>query len=86
MSKICDFGTPKRGWYFQLYFKVGLSPSRKVSFICLNESPLKIMKNNFYFTFKALFVRKQTRKQIIAIYILPYISRSKGNEKMKRGQ
>ena len=31
---------------------------RKVGFIFLNESPLKIMKNAFYFTLKALFFLK----------------------------
>ena len=30
-------------------FKVGLSPSKKNCFICFNESPLKMMKNAFYF-------------------------------------
>ena len=36
--------------------KVGLSPSNKNSFFCFNESPLKMMKNAFYFISKALFV------------------------------
>ena len=27
--------------------KDGLSPSKKVVFICLNESPLRVMKNAF---------------------------------------
>ena len=31
---------------------------RENSFICFNESPLKIMKDVFYFTLKALFVLK----------------------------
>ena len=31
---------------------------KKIIFICYNESPLKIMKNAFYFTLKALFVLK----------------------------
>ena len=39
-------------------FKVGLSPSRKICVICLIESPLKIMKNVFYFVLKAFFVLK----------------------------
>ena len=38
--------------------KVGLSPSRKICFICFNESFLKMMKNTFYFISKALFVLK----------------------------
>ena len=40
---------------------VGLSPSQKKKknhFICFNKSPLKMMKNAFYFIFKALFVLK----------------------------
>ena len=31
---------------------------KKFLFICLNESPLKLMKNAFYFILKALFVLK----------------------------
>ena len=40
------------------YFKVGFSPSKKVFFICFNDSPSKMMKNAFYFILKALFVLK----------------------------
>ena len=36
--------------------KVGLSPSKKVVFIYVNESSLKMMKNDFYLMLKALFV------------------------------
>ena len=39
-------------------FKVGLSPSKKHDFVCFNESPLKIMKNAFYFKLQTLFVLK----------------------------
>ena len=39
-------------------FNIGLSSSKKVGFICFNESPLKMMKNNFYFSLEALFVIK----------------------------
>ena len=39
-------------------FKIGLSSSKKVGFICFNESPLKMMKNNFYLSLEALFVIK----------------------------
>ena len=39
-------------------FKVGLSPSKKILFICFDESPLKMMKNSFYFTLEALFLHK----------------------------
>ena len=35
--------------------KVGLSPSEKNCVICLIGSPLKMMKNAFYFILKALF-------------------------------
>ena len=37
--------------------KVGLIISKKVCFICFNESPLKAMKNGLYHVFKNLFVR-----------------------------
>ena len=37
---------------------VGLSPSKKICVICLIESPLKMMKNAFYFILKAFFVLK----------------------------
>ena len=40
--------------------KVGLSPSNKIIFICFNESPLKMMRNTFYFIVKTLFVLKIT--------------------------
>ena len=40
-------------------FKAGLLPSKnKFFFICFNESPLKMMKNAFYFILKAPFVFK----------------------------
>ena len=39
-------------------FKVGLSPPKKICVICLIESPLKTLKNDFYFILKALFVLK----------------------------
>ena len=42
----------------QYLFKVGLSPSRKICFICFNESTLKMMKNAFYFILKAFIVLK----------------------------
>ena len=37
-------------------FKVGLSSSKKNCFISFNENPLKMMKNDFYFILKALFI------------------------------
>ena len=49
-------------WCFEkliyLTIKVGLSPSKKICVIFLIESPLKMMKNAFYFILKALFVFK----------------------------
>ena len=36
--------------------KVRPSPSKKYRAICFVESPLKMMKNAFYLTLKALFV------------------------------
>ena len=36
----------------------GLSSSKTIYFICLNKSPLKIMKNALYLILKALFVLK----------------------------
>ena len=39
-------------------FKVELSRSKKICVICLTESPLKMMKNAFYFILKALFILK----------------------------
>ena len=39
-------------------FKVGLSPSKIVVFICFTESSLIMIKNAFYFVLKALLVLK----------------------------
>ena len=41
-----------------ILFKVGLSPSKKICVIYVTESPLKTMKNAFYFILKAFFVIK----------------------------
>ena len=38
--------------------KLGLSPSKKNCIICFTESPLKMMKNAFFFILKALFLLK----------------------------
>ena len=38
--------------------KVGLSPSKKNCVICWTESPLKMVKNAFYFILEALSVLK----------------------------
>ena len=42
----------------QSTFKVVLLPSKKICFIYLNESLLDMMKNAFYFIWKALFLLK----------------------------
>ena len=39
-------------------FKVGLSSSKKASFICIKESTLKMMKNAFYFILKGILFFK----------------------------
>ena len=41
-----------------MILRSGLSPSKKICFICLNESSLKIKKNALYFILKDLFVLK----------------------------
>ena len=41
-----------------IHIKVELSPSKKNCFICLNENPLKMVKNDFYFVLKAPSVLK----------------------------
>ena len=46
------------------FLKVGLSPFKKILFICFNDSPSKMKKNTFYFILKALLVVK----------IFPYLS------------
>ena len=38
--------------------KVGLSPTKKNCIICFIESPIKMMKNVFYFILKVLFIVK----------------------------
>ena len=43
---------------FSARLKVGLSASKKSCVIFFIESPLKMMKNAFYFILKALFVLK----------------------------
>ena len=41
-----------------MYSEKRLSPSENSHLICLIESPLKMIKNVFYFILKALFVLK----------------------------
>ena len=38
--------------------KVGSSTSKKICFVCFNESPLKMMKNTFHFVIRALYILK----------------------------
>ena len=40
------------------YFLVNFAKILRKPFFCFNKSPLKIMKNAFYFMLKALFVLK----------------------------
>ena len=54
-------GQEKFGLNYCVFFdkvKAGLSPSKKNCVICFNKSPLKFMKNAFYFILKAIFVLK----------------------------
>ena len=44
--------------YLDSLINAELSPSKKMCFIGFNESPLKILKNAFYFIVKAPFVLK----------------------------
>ena len=46
--------------YKNFLIKVGLSPSKRICVICLIESPLKMLKNYFYFVLKALSVFKNS--------------------------
>ena len=57
----------------ELEVKVGLSPSKKICFICFNESPLKMVKNGFYFIKDTLmasdnFKNKQKNLFLICMY------------------
>ena len=42
----------------RIYLKSGSHLPNKIRFICFNENPLKMMKNAFYFIWKAPFVLK----------------------------
>ena len=55
--------------YFFPWFKVGLSPSKKICVTCFIEIPLKMMKNAFYFILKALLVLK-----IFQVFVLTFWS------------
>ena len=56
---IVHFGKcPSYKKHSKVAFKVRLSPCKKNCVFCLIQSPLKMMKNAFYFILKALFVLK----------------------------
>ena len=59
-------------------------------FISFNESPLNMMKNAFSFILKTLFdlnaFKFLSNWLTITIYVLPNISRNKGNQAIKFGQ
>ena len=57
-SKLNKVGFEYYGGCSLLGIKVRLSPSKKICVICLIESPLKMMKNAFYFILKAIFILK----------------------------
>ena len=56
--KACSSTLKNKVIYYRSYkeFKVGLLLFKKNCIICFIESPLKMMKNAFYFILKALFV------------------------------
>ena len=41
-----------------VWLKVELSPSKEIFLICFDESPIKMRKTDFHFTFKAVFILK----------------------------
>ena len=45
-------------WFFTLYLESDSHLPKKICFICFNESPLKLMKNAFYFILNTLLVLK----------------------------
>ena len=45
-----------QGTLTERFFKIGISPSKKVAFIYFNESPLKMMKKKAYFKLKAFSI------------------------------
>ena len=49
------------GYYYGVIIDYGVIRTltiKKAYFVCFNESPLKMVKNVFYFKLKALFVLK----------------------------
>ena len=54
---------------FQELVKSESHLTKKICFICLNEDPLKTMKNAFYFILKALFVLKIIKFLLLAFLV-----------------
>ena len=50
LAQICKGSYLVVWWHCEIEIKVALSPSKKVGFICFNDSLSKIMKIAFYFT------------------------------------
>ena len=48
-KKTTKLNTHKMWTFSNCEIKVVLSPSKEISFTCVNENPLKMMKNAFYF-------------------------------------
>ena len=61
----------------RLQFKFRLSPSKKIVFICFNESPLKLMKNVFHLLLKALFVIEILK---ILSWLFGYVEKRRDNK------
>ena len=60
-DKSTFFLVPRYPYYLTFLpssLKAGHLPSKKIIFICFNESPLKMMKNAFCFILKGLFFLK----------------------------
>ena len=52
-----------------ILFKVGISPSKKVVFICFSEILLKMMKNAFYFLLIALLVLEISKLFVVTFWL-----------------
>ena len=58
--------------------KVGLYPSKKISVIYFIESPLKMMKNAFSFTLKALFILKIVK---LLLWLFGHVGKTSWSER-----
>ena len=63
LSLKCDWSLTCLNGNLNLVFKIRLSPSRKICFICFIECPLKMIKNAFYFILKAFFFPSSRKKK-----------------------